>query len=202
MFYNGQCQFLPKYSFQICIDSCLFFLLSFDRWSLEWPIENSWFLTETMYSYVFVWKSFAFFFFLQWWVFQFKRTVYFHLFESSFFFFIAQQFLFFSYVDLFHGGYSHYVFFFFLISGPFSLWLWPFSSWPSVDLSHYGYCLFDSSVKVFFFFFFISGPLLLWLFATVLYFTHCKWFPIDVLLYFKWYIPNEPHLVVSFLSVL
>ena len=90
-------------------------------------------------------------------------------------------------------------FFFFLVSGPFSLWLWPFSLWPSVDLSHYGYCLFDSSVK---FFFFISGPLLLWLFATVLYFTHCKWFPIDVLLYFKWYFPNEPHLVVSFLSVL
>ena len=102
-------------------------------------------------------------------------------------------------MDLFHYGYSHYVFFFFLVSGPFSLWLWPFSLWPSVDLSHYGYCLFDSSVK---FFFFISGPLLLWLFATVLYFTHCKWFPIDVLLYFKWYFPNEPHLVVSFLSVL
>ena len=62
-FDNVQCQFLPKYSFQICIHSCIFFLLSFDRWSLVWPIENSWILTETMYSYVFVWKSFAFFFF-------------------------------------------------------------------------------------------------------------------------------------------
>ena len=105
-FDNWQCQFLPKYSFQICIDSCLFFLLSFDRWSLEWPIENSWILTEIMYSYVVIWKSFAFF--LQWWVFQFKKTVSFHLFESSFFL-IAQQFL------------------IFFICGPFSLWL--FSLW-------------------------------------------------------------------------
>lgn len=70
-----------------------------------------------------------------------------------FFFLIAQQFLIFFICGPFSLRlFSLWCFFFFLISGPFSLWLWPFSLWPPVDLSHYGYYLFDSSVKFFFHF--------------------------------------------------
>lgn len=101
-FNNWQCQFPPQYSFQILIDYCPFFLLSFDRWSFEGPIQKSWNLTETMYNYVLVWKSFC--------IFyndgssnsrELCLSIYLSLFYSSgklFFFF-------FSFLDLSHYGY-------------------------------------------------------------------------------------------------
>lgn len=88
-FDNWQCQFLPQYSFQILIYSCPFFLLSFDRWSLEWPNQKSWILTGIMYGHELCIAvnslTMNILHFLQWWVFQFKRNMSLHLFKPFFF---------------------------------------------------------------------------------------------------------------------
>ena len=154
-----------------------------------------WILTETMYSYVLVWKSFAFFFFTMMSL-PIQENCVFPFIWVFFFFYISVIFNFFHMWTFFIMVILIMVFFFFLISRPFSLWLWPFSLWLSLGLSPYGYCLFDSSVKFFFFFSFLDlcyyGNLQLFyfyffnfFFAAVLYLIHCKGVPVDVLLYFK-----------------